>query len=90
MIKSYKLRRGLANTIVYVILALLGLIWISPLAYLIIQSFSADPEAIPQTLIPSSYGFQNYVLCRVVSTIKTRKNVIAEGYNKNAFTFPLA
>ena len=35
-------------------------------------------------------GFQNYVLCRVVSTIKTRKNVIAEGYNKNAFTFPLA
>lgn len=33
-------------------------------------------------------GFQNYVLCRVVSTIKARKNIIAEGYNKNAFSFP--
>ena len=34
-------------------------------------------------------GIQNYVLCRVVSTIKTRKNIIAEGYNKNAFSFTL-
>lgn len=33
-------------------------------------------------------NFHNYVLCRVVSTIKARKNIIAEGYNKNAFTFP--
>ncbi len=61
MIKSYKLRRGLANTFIYIILAVLGLIWISPLVYLIIQSFSADPEAIPQTLLPASFGFDNYI-----------------------------
>ena len=60
MIKSYKLRRGLANTFIYIILAVLGLIWVSPLAYLIIQSFSADPEAIPQTLLPAKFGIQNY------------------------------
>lgn len=61
MIKSYKLRRTLANTVIYVILAILGIIWISPLVYLVIQSFSADPGAVPQTLIPESYGFDNYV-----------------------------
>ena len=61
MIKSYKLRRGLANTFIYIILAVLGIIWVSPLVYLILQSFSADPEAIPQSLVPASYGFDNYV-----------------------------
>ncbi len=61
MIKSYKFRRTLANTVIYIILAVLGIIWVSPLAYLVIQSFSADPGAVPQTLLPETYGFQNYV-----------------------------
>lgn len=61
MIKSYKLRRRIANGAIYVLLAVLGLIWISPLAYLLIQSFSADKTVIPQQLIPSNFGIQNYV-----------------------------
>lgn len=61
MIKSYKLRRSLANAIIYVILAILGIIWVAPLAYLVMQSFSADPGAVPQTLIPETFGFNNYV-----------------------------
>ncbi|MBR2280510.1 MAG: sugar ABC transporter permease [Ruminococcus sp.] len=61
MIKSYKLRRTLANTIIYIILAVLGIIWVAPLAYLVMQSFSADPGAVPQTLIPETFGFNNYV-----------------------------
>jgi arabinogalactan oligomer/maltooligosaccharide transport system permease protein len=61
MIKSYKLRRTLANTVIYVILAVLGIIWVAPLAYLVMQSFSADPGAVPQTLIPETFGFNNYV-----------------------------
>ena len=61
MIKSYKLRRTLANTIIYIILAVLGIIWVAPLAYLVMQSFSADPGAVPQTLIPEAFGFNNYV-----------------------------
>ena len=61
MIKSYKLRRSLANAIIYIILAVLGIIWVAPLAYLVMQSFSADPGAVPQTLIPETFGFNNYV-----------------------------
>ncbi len=61
MIKSYKLRRSLANAVIYIILAVLGIIWVAPLAYLVMQSFSADPGAVPQTLIPETFGFNNYV-----------------------------
>lgn len=60
MIKSYKFRRGLANTCIYIILAVLGIIWVSPLAYLLVQSFSADPGAVPKTLIPETWGLSNY------------------------------
>ena len=61
MIKSYKLRRGLANTFIYIVLALLGIIWISPLAYLILHSFSGDANGgVPQYIIPSTFTFSNY------------------------------
>ncbi len=61
MIKSFKLRRTLANTFIYVLLAVLGLIWISPLVYLVIQSFSGDKTIIPQTLFPEAFTFDNYI-----------------------------
>lgn len=61
MIKSYKLRRALANTFIYIILAVLGVLWVSPLGYLVLQSFNTGKEQIPQTLIPQSFGFDNYV-----------------------------
>ena len=62
MIKSYKLRRGLANGFIYFILAVLGIIWITPLAYLILHSFSGDANGgLPTGLLPETYTFDNYV-----------------------------
>ena len=61
MIKSYKLRRFLANTFIYVLLAVLGLIWISPLAYLILHSFRDEGLAYVSYLIPKKLSFQNYI-----------------------------
>ncbi len=61
MIKSYKLRRGLANTFIYIILSILGIIWVSPLAYLVIQSFSGDKGSVPQHLFPETFTFDNYI-----------------------------
>ncbi len=43
MIKSYKLRRGLANAFIYVILAVMSLIWIFPLVWLVLHSFRINP-----------------------------------------------
>ncbi len=61
MIKSYKLRRGLANTLVYLVLAVLGLIWISPLVYLVLHSFRDEGLATVSYLIPKTYSFRNYI-----------------------------
>lgn len=61
MIKSFKLRRTLANTAIYIILGVLGIIWVSPLAYLVIQSFSGDKQIVPQTLFPEAFTFNNYI-----------------------------
>ncbi|MBQ8795686.1 MAG: sugar ABC transporter permease [Clostridia bacterium] len=69
MIKSYKLRRGLANTFIYIILAVLGLIWIFPLVWMILHSFRIDPTgtsfpaANVDHLFPywNEMGFDNYI-----------------------------
>lgn len=61
MIKSYKLRRFLANTFIYVLLAVLGIIWVSPLAYLILHSFRDEGLAYVSYLIPKKLSFQNYI-----------------------------
>ena len=54
MIKSYKLKRGLANASIYVILTILSLIWIFPLVWLVLHSFRINP------LDPSSSATVNY------------------------------
>ena len=63
MIKSYKLRRILANTFIYVFLAVLGLIWISPLVYLLLHSFRGGDASTVNYLLPKldEYSFQNYI-----------------------------
>ena len=67
MIKSYKARRIIANAFIYVLLACLGLIWISPLAYLLIHSFRSDGGAYYSHILPWTdkngikYTLQNYI-----------------------------
>ena len=61
MIKSYKLRRFLSNTFIYVLLAVLGLIWVSPLVYLVLHSFRDEGLAYVSYLIPNKLSFQNYI-----------------------------
>lgn len=67
MIKSYKFRRNLANTLIYILLAIMGIIWISPFIYLLMHSFrgaGASSTGISVSynyLIPREWSFQNYI-----------------------------
>ena len=61
MIKSYKLRRGLANTFIFILLAILGFIWICPFIYLLMHSFRAEGVTVVNYLIPREWTFQNYI-----------------------------
>lgn len=61
MIKSYKLRRNLTNGIVYVILAVLGVIWVSPLIWMVLHSFRGEGLSSVGYLIPKEFTFDNYI-----------------------------
>ena len=61
MIKSYKLRRNVANFFIYAILLILGLIWISPFVYLVMHSFRGEGMVAVDYLIPKEWTFQNYI-----------------------------
>lgn len=61
MIKSYKLRRGIANTLIYIVLAILGFIWICPFIYLLMHSFRGEGVTVVNYIIPHEWTFQNYI-----------------------------
>lgn len=68
MIKSYKLRRGIANTFIYIFLIVMCLIWIFPLVWLVLHSFRIDPNGgtpaiLTDHLFPyfNELGFDNYI-----------------------------
>lgn len=61
MIKSYRLRRLLANGFIYLLLAVLGIIWISPFVYLVMHSFRAEGVTTVAYLIPHEWTIQNYI-----------------------------
>lgn len=61
MIKSYKLRRHIANGLIYAVLAIMGIIWVSPFAYLLMHSFRLESTINVPYLIPHEWTFENYI-----------------------------
>lgn len=61
MIKSYKLRRHIANAFVYLFLIVMGFVWISPFIYLLMHSFRGGAEIYGSTIIPQEWTLQNYI-----------------------------
>ncbi len=60
MISNYRTRRRVANAGVYIVLTVLAVLWLLPIAYLILQSFRAEPGAYTPYLLPKSYTIDNY------------------------------
>ena len=61
MIKSYKARRTVVNTIIYVILTILSIIWILPLVWIVMTSFSGEEATFIDHVVPTSWTFDNYI-----------------------------
>ncbi len=61
MIKSYKFRRHLANTFIYLFLIVMGIIWVSPFVYLVMHSFRGEGLIAVDYLIPKQWTLQNYI-----------------------------
>ena len=61
MIKSYKARRIISNGLIYLLLAIMGIIWVSPFAYLLMHSFRLESTIAVPYLVPQEWTFQNYI-----------------------------
>lgn len=61
MIKSYKLKRNISNTIIYIILTVSAIIWIMPLAWLIMTSFRGETQVYIPYIFPKEWTFDNYI-----------------------------
>ena len=61
MIKSYKTKRTIANAVVYIILTILSIIWILPLLWIVMTSFSGEEATFIDHVIPTSWTFDNYI-----------------------------
>ena len=57
---SAKSKRFITNTIVHVILAVLAVIWVIPIAWIIMISFRGESGQYISTLIPKTFTLNNY------------------------------
>ena len=58
---SMKARKKASNTLVYIILTVLGIIWLFPIIWIVLTSFRAEGTANVPYFIPKTYTIQNYV-----------------------------
>lgn len=58
---SVKVKRTIGNTIAYIILILISVIWIFPFLYLILQSLRGESTNVVNYLIPKEFTFDNYI-----------------------------
>lgn len=61
MIKSYKLKRNISNTIIYIILTVSSILWVMPLAWLIMTSFRGETQVYIPYIFPKEWTFDNYI-----------------------------
>ena len=55
-----KARNRISNTAIYIILTVLSLIWLLPIAWLVMASLRAEPGAYTTYIIPKGWTISNY------------------------------
>ena len=56
-----KASRRLANTVIYIILVLITLIWLFPFFGIVLESFKVNTKMMDGELFPGKWGFDNYI-----------------------------
>ena len=59
--KSYHAQRRLSLVFRYCLLALLAILWIIPIVWIILASFSSNDTGFVSTFLPKQLKFQNYI-----------------------------
>lgn len=67
--RSARRTRMINNTIVHTVLAILAIIWVFPIAWVILTSFRAEKGSYVSTFLPKSYTLDNYIRLFTDTTI---------------------
>lgn len=60
MIKSYKMKRHVANGLIYLVLGVMSIIWLLPLVWIIMTSFRGEQQVYINYIIPHEWTLDNY------------------------------
>lgn len=55
-----KAARRISNTVIYIILGIMSIIWLIPFVFIVIQSLRTESTKMEPYLIPHEWGFANY------------------------------
>lgn len=55
-----KAKRHISNTIIYILLVLISIIWLAPFVCIVLQSFRVESTYMVGYVIPQKWGFDNY------------------------------
>lgn len=66
---SVKSKKLASNIVVHVILAILAVIWVFPIAWVILTSFRAEKGSYVSTFLPKAYTLDNYIKLFTDTTI---------------------
>lgn len=58
---SMSKKRTIVNTLSYIVLGLISIIWILPFIFLVLQSFRCENTGIVNYVFPQKFGFDNYI-----------------------------
>ena len=56
-----KVRKGIVNILIHIMLAVLAFIWVLPIFWVILTSFRAEKGSYVTSFFPKSYTFDNYI-----------------------------
>jgi arabinogalactan oligomer/maltooligosaccharide transport system permease protein len=57
---SYKAKQAVSNTVVYIILILMAIIWVTPFVMIVLESFRCETTMQVGYVIPKQWGLDNY------------------------------
>lgn len=60
-LRSKKAAERTANTVIYIILTVISIVWLFPFFFLILQSLRAEPGLTPGYFWPKQFTFDNYI-----------------------------
>lgn len=59
--RDQRVRRVIGDIVTHVFLTLMAIVWLTPIAWVFLESFNKNPAPFQKTFFPTEYSFDNYI-----------------------------